>query len=98
MPDADGSIGEYIYFHIKTGIERCIDVNVFSKTTIFLQFSFDGVTSTKSGERWFCVASAKIYYKPDIYKPFPVAIYCGNLKPSSVIDYLRDMIDEMNTL
>ncbi|XP_033225680.1 uncharacterized protein LOC117178360 [Belonocnema kinseyi] len=98
MQDADGSVGEYVYFGIKKGLKDCIDVNVYSKATIFVQFNADGVALTKSGEKGFWVISAKILYKPDIYKPFPVAIYCGNSKPLSVDDYLRELIHELNIL
>ena len=47
MPDADGSVGEYAYFRIKKGLEKCLDSNVYSKTTIFIQFNSDGIASTK---------------------------------------------------
>lgn len=40
----------------------------------------------------------KIFHDPDIYKPYPVTIYCGNNKPRSVLRYLEKFINEINHL
>lgn len=98
MYDSDGSMGEYVYFGIKKGISECINPNVHLKTTIFLQFNIDGISLNKSGEKEFWVISAKVFYRPDIYKPFAVAIYSGNSKPANVDDFLKEYIEEINQL
>jgi len=40
----------------------------------------------------------KIFHDPDIYKPFPIAIYCGNNKPKNILRYLEKFINEINHL
>lgn len=98
MLDADGSNGEYVYFWVSKGLKECIDLNVYSKSTIFLDHNVDGISLTKSGEKGLWVISAKIFYNPEIYSPFPIAIYCGNSKPNSVDDFLTELVDEINVL
>lgn len=90
MLDVDGSEGEYVYFGIANGLHECIDINVHSKSTIFIQYNVDRTELSKSGEKGFWVISAQVFYTPDIYKPFPVAIYCGNSKPDDLNNYLTD--------
>ncbi|XP_043469597.1 uncharacterized protein LOC122503205 [Leptopilina heterotoma] len=53
---------------------------------------------TKSGEKGLWVISGRVFYKPDIYKPFAIAIYSGNSKPASVDDFMNDFIVEINNL
>ncbi|XP_051165237.1 uncharacterized protein LOC127289165 [Leptopilina boulardi] len=98
MADSDGSMGEYVYFGIKNGLEECIDPNVHTKSTIFLQINADGIALSKSGVKGFWVLSGKVYYKPDVYKPFPILIYSGNSKPADVSEFLKDFIEEINIL
>jgi len=40
----------------------------------------------------------KIIFDPDIYSPFPVALYYGDTKPGNVDEYLNDFIEEINLL
>ena len=98
MKDCDGTVGEYVYVETEKGFKECIDPDVHRKATIFLQFNVDGIALSKSGEKGCWVISGKAYYKPDIYKPFAVAIYCGNSKPASLDDFLQDFISEINRL
>lgn len=39
-----------------------------------------------------------MFYKPDIYKPFAIAIYSGNSKPGNVNDFINDFILEIINL
>ena len=98
MLDADGSVGEFTYFSIKEGLIKCIDINVHKKYSIFLQYNADGIDLTNSGDTGMWVLSGKVFYKPDIYKPFPIAIYCGNSKPGNVDEFLNDFVEELNEL
>lgn len=40
----------------------------------------------------------KVHNTPDIYKPFPVAVFSGSEKPNNLSSYLSDFIKEMNKL
>ncbi|XP_043473415.1 uncharacterized protein LOC122505698 [Leptopilina heterotoma] len=96
MSDSDGTMGEYVYFGIRRGLEECLDPNIHIKSTVFLQVNVDGISLSNSGQKGFWVISGKVYYEPDIYTPFPIAIFCGNSKPASIDDFVNDFINEIN--
>lgn len=80
-------LGEFVYMGISFGLESCI--NNFHEGNIELIINIDGLPLTRSAGKCFWPILCKVHYIPDIYKPFIVAIYCGNSKPKNLSKYLR---------
>ena len=49
MQDANGDDGEFVYFGIRKGLERCVDPETHTGENIELVFDVDGIPLTKSG-------------------------------------------------
>lgn len=98
MNGANDDVGEFVYFGIAQGLQDCIDPEVFKEPVIPIQINVDGIPIYVSSTLEFWPILCKVFFKPDIYKPFPIAIYCGKSKPKSVDDYLRLFIFELNSL
>lgn len=98
MKAADNSIGEFIYFGLAKGLERCVHEDLHKNNKILLQINVDGLPLFKSSTRQFWPISCKVFFNPDIYKSFPVAMYSRNAKPMSADKYLHDFIEEINQL
>lgn len=88
--------GEFVYMGISFGLESCI--NNFHEGNIELIINIDGLPLTRSAGKCFWPILCKVHYIPDIYKPFIVAIYCGNSKPGDLSKYLKEFILELNYL
>jgi len=91
-------IGEFIYFGIAAGLQRCVNKEVHLRDILDLQINCDGLPLYKSSTKQFWPILCKIHNSPDVYKPFPVAIFCGNEKPNNLNNYFNDFIKEMNKL
>jgi len=91
-------IGEFIYFGIAAGLQRCVNKEVHLRDILDLQINCDGLPLYKSSTKQFWPILCKVHNSPDIYKPFPVAIFCGNEKPNNLNNYFNDFIKEMNKL
>lgn len=89
---------EFVYFGIYHNILRCINLNLHEVNKIELLINVDGLPLFKSSLKQLWPILCKIFHNPDIYKPFPVAIYCGNNKPRNVLRYLDKFINEINHL
>ena len=66
---------------------------------IELKFSVDGLPVNKSGgddQLW--PHSCQVHFNPDIYKPFPISIFCGKSKPGSNELYFEKFVEESNKL
>lgn len=98
MEAADNSIGEFVYFGVAKGLQRCVREDLHKNNKILLQINVDGIPLFKSSTKQFWPILCKVFFDPDIYKPFPVAIYSGDAKPMSVDEYLYDFIEEINQL
>lgn len=98
MEAADNSIGEFVYFELAKALERCVREELHKNNQILLQVNVEGIPLFKSSTKQFWPISCKVFFDPDIYKPFPVAIYSGDAKPMSADEYLYDFIEEMNQL
>lgn len=95
----DGAIiGEFIYFGIAAGLRRCVNKKIHLTNTLQLQINCDGLPLYKSSSKQFWPILCKVHNIPDIYKPFPVAIFSGNEKPNNINSYLNDFIEKMNKL
>ena len=66
-------------------------------TTLELNLSVDGIPLHKSGRDTFWPVLMSVHGMPHI-KPMTVAIFCGTSKPHSADEYLRRLVDELNSL
>lgn len=94
----DKIIGEYIYFGIASGLRKCVNKNIHNENVLHLLINCDGLPLYKSSSKQFWPLLVKIYFTPDIYKPFPVAVFSGNQKPNNLQQYLSPFVQEMNLL
>lgn len=90
--------GEFVYFGIEENLKKCVNPEVHEINSLQLLINIDGLPLYKSSDIQFWPVFAKIYNQSDVYKPFPVAIYCGKHKPSNVESYLRKFRVEINHL
>ncbi|KMQ85124.1 hypothetical protein RF55_16507 [Lasius niger] len=82
MRGANDHIGEFVYLGIEKGLKNCVDPNAHRDNIISLQMNVDGASPYKSSTKQLWPILCKILHEPDIYFPFPVAIYYGDSKPS----------------
>lgn len=99
MEDADmiDTCGQFVYFGIEKGLQRCINPEIH-EGLIELIFNVDGLPVSESSGKSFWPILCKAHHIPDIYSPFPVAIYFGMSKPKHVDAYLRQFVQEINDL
>lgn len=98
MKGVKDCIGEYVYLGVQKGLERCINPNVHKDNPIFLQINVDGASPYHSSTKHLWPMLCKVIFDPDIYSPFPVALYYGDTKPGNVDEYMNDFIEEINLL
>lgn len=98
MEDSDGSIREFVYIGIETGLKQCIDTNVHYIEVIELLINADGLCLCKSSVKELWSILCRVFFQPMIYEPFTVAIYAGNSKPKCLDEYLNKFIEEINNL
>ncbi|XP_049293143.1 uncharacterized protein LOC125768884 isoform X2 [Anopheles funestus] len=83
------------------GIGKCLlnyfRFNKISTNELSLTMSFDGLPLHNSSKMEFWPILFTIYELPQA-PVMTVAIYCGAGKPTSVEDYLRPMVEELNNL
>ncbi|XP_067206952.1 uncharacterized protein [Linepithema humile] len=91
-------IGEFVYFGIAAGLERCVNKNLHPTNELQLQFNCDGLPLYKSSAKQFWPILCKVHVNPDVYKPFLVAVFCGIEKPNNLDEYLCEFVQEMNEL
>ncbi|EFN82001.1 hypothetical protein EAI_15666, partial [Harpegnathos saltator] len=61
-------------------------------------FNIDGMKPYKSSNKALRPILCKVYFEPNIYEPFTVALYSGTHKPKSLEQYLNKFINEKNKL
>lgn len=88
--------GQFVYFGITKYLQTMININLHVENIIELLINIDGVPLFNSKQLWPILC--KVYFQCDIYKPFPVAIYCGSHKPSNIHKYFEPFIEEMINL
>lgn len=95
----DGAIiGEFVYFGITADLRRSVNREIHQTNILNLQINCDGLPLYKSSSKEFWPILCKVHNIPDIYKPFPVAIFSGNGKPNNINSYFNDFIREINEL
>ena len=82
-----------MYFGVESGLLKILSQHVanFSGERLCISFHIDGVSLFKSTntQLWPILCSLKEF------EPFIVALFCGNSKPDSLDNYLRDFIEEL---
>lgn len=91
-------LGEYVYFGIENSLKECINPELHTERTIFLQINVDGLPLFASNKKQLWPILCKIHFKPDIYKPFLVSLYFGDTKPYNVNKFLFEFVNEINNL
>ncbi|XP_067204162.1 uncharacterized protein [Linepithema humile] len=89
---------EFVYFSIAEGLRKCINVKLHANNTLNLIFGIDGTSPYKSSALQLWPIMCKVQFEPDLYEPFPVAIYAGDKKPNDLKLYLQKFIEEINEL
>lgn len=89
---------EFVYFGLTENLQRIVNSKLHQNKCLLLQFNIDGLPLFKSTPKQFWPILAKIFFKPDIYKPFIVAIWCGKGKPESMDQFFDEFIKEFNYL
>ncbi|KAJ8666058.1 hypothetical protein QAD02_007720 [Eretmocerus hayati] len=98
MTDSRGEEGEFVYMGIAEGLKACLNVHAHLTRVIDLMLNIDGVKIHKSSQMTMWPILCKIHCTPDIYNPFPVAVFYGNGKPKNFEEFFVDFIIEMNHL
>lgn len=92
------NIRKFVYFGIEKTIKIQLNPTIHELDNIELIFNVDGLPLFKSSKKQLWPILCKIHHDPNIYKPFPVAVYCGDEKPQSVQRYFDEFIEELNSL
>lgn len=94
----DGSVGEFLYFGIAKNLQKTVNPTLHEQTVLRLQINIDGLPLYRSSSRQFWPILGKVQFQPDVYKPFPIAIYSGTHKPNNLNEYFGSFIEEINGL
>ncbi|XP_028417018.1 uncharacterized protein LOC114544776 [Dendronephthya gigantea] len=89
--------GQYVYLGIEAGITDILSKNaslIEKHTTVDLMINVDGLPLFKSSTSQFWPILG-YFNKVEV---FIIALFYGNSKPSSVDDYLDDLIEELDKL
>lgn len=89
---------EFVYFGIADNLKRTVNPAIHEDKCLLLQFNVDGLPLFKSSPKQFWPILGKVFFQPDIYKPFTVACWCGTSKPESMHQFFEDFIKEFNSL
>lgn len=98
LDGANNVDGELIYFSIAKYLRLTVNINLHRERILYLLISIDGLPLFKSSSKQLWPILCKIHFEPDLYKPFPVAIYAGDQKPQILEQYFRKFILELNQL
>lgn len=93
-----GENAKFVYFGIRRSLRKIINVDLHKDLKIILQFNVDGLPLFKSSSFEFWPILGYVLYRPAVYKPFPVAIYCGKGKPKDLALFLDEFISEFNSI
>lgn len=85
--------GDYLYFGVESGLLKILSQHVATSSgeRLCISFNIDAVSLFKptNTQLWPILCSLKGF------EPFIVALFCGNSKPDSLDNYLRDFIEEL---
>lgn len=89
---------EFVYFGIQANLEKITNIKFHETSEIELLINIDGVPLFKSSKKQLWPILCQVFSHFNGYKPFVVAIFCGNNKPSDTERYLAKFIEEINRL
>lgn len=91
-----GPSGEFWYGGIKQCLLDALS-DVQESIQISLNFNIDGLPISRSSKFQFWPILVNIANMPNI-SPMVIAIYCGDCKPPSVEEFLREFVNELNEI
>lgn len=98
LTDRNGKPFEFVFLSVSEGLKFCVNPVNHPDRRIRLQTFIDGLPLYRSSAKNFWTLLSKVFYEPDIYEPFPVAIYSGDDKPYDLDLFFDDFIAEINDL
>ena len=90
--------GEYKYVGIEKMLNFVIDPNIFIDKEISLLIHIDGVTLYNKTKKNAWTILGKVNNAGYDAKPFLLGLYYGEGKPKNVVDFLMDLVKEINHL
>lgn len=81
MADLNDEQGQFVYFGLSNGLQACVDMKNHESEMLDLIVNADGMPISTSGVKQMRAIACKVHYDPDIYKPFPVAVFFDNPNP-----------------
>lgn len=90
------TFGTYICTRIKKALQKIISPDIYTEKYISVQILIDGVSlfNNSSIQVWPIVL--EVDHRDYDSKPATIALYCGDSKPHSANEYLRDLVKEAN--
>lgn len=79
-----GTDEEFVYLGLQANLDKCINSQLNESNKIELLINVDGVPLFKSSRKQLWPILCLVFTQHSYYQPFPVAIFCGNGKPSSL--------------
>ncbi|XP_033225956.1 uncharacterized protein LOC117178642 [Belonocnema kinseyi] len=98
MEDQNEIMGEFVYFGIEAGLRNCVSSDIHRENLIKFQINVNGFQPFTSSSVDLWTILGKIHFIPDVYKVFPIAIFCGTTKPGNPDTFLNNFIEELNQL
>lgn len=89
---------KFVYFGMTEQLQRLVNPDIHNTKILKLQFNVDGLPLYKSSPKEFWPILGKVFFEPDVYEPFVIAVYCGAGKPKCVKEYLDEFVTELNQL
>lgn len=94
----NGEGGELVYFGITKYLQKVVNVELHAEPLLELLFNIDGLPLYKSSSMQFWPILCMIHFEPNVYHPFPVAIYAGKKKPPNIHQFFEDLVAELNEI
>ncbi|XP_055599416.1 uncharacterized protein LOC129748738 isoform X2 [Uranotaenia lowii] len=88
--------GQYWYRGLQACLNNCFQ-NLQKPMSISININIDGLPMYKSSRLQLWPILINIFEMPDL-NPMPVAIYCGNNKPSDLDSFLKPFADELDVI
>ena len=86
--------GRYAHIGLKKGLKHLLKLHGIPRSgSLILQINVDGIPLTNSTSLQLWPILCKVENIRDS-KPFPIAIFCGEEKPSSSNEYLEEFVNE----
>ena len=82
--------GDFVYFGIAEQLRKTVNPDIHEDGILQIQFHVDGLSLFKSSNKEFCPILGKVFFNPDIYKPFNIATYYCVGKPKSAKNYCKN--------